>query len=299
MRRKFNTEKREQPLPPTNNGYPPNNQQYPNYNGNYQQPPQPNGNYSQQGYYQQPPQPNGNYNQQGYYQQPNDYQYSNGGYQQPPQKPKKPFYKKWWFWLLAVILILFITAGIGSGSSSKQNKSSSNSKTENVQKKEKNPKSNDPSLEDYKAIQLGENNGTSESELESKFGKPSTTSSQTIQNVKAEEKIWDKIQGGDFGGNFSVGFSNGKAISKTITGLKVQRNKKISLQDFNTIQNGQSKEEIFNKFGKPNQYSESKVGNQSSEMDSFTSNIKGETGANFNVTFTNGKVSGKSQTSMK
>lgn len=133
---------------------------------------------------------------------------------------------------MAVILILFITAGIGFGSSSRQNKSSSNSKTENVQKKEKNPKSNGPSLEDYKAIQLGENDGTSESELESKFGKPSTTSSQTIQNVKAEEEIWDKIQGGDFGGNFSVGFSNGKAISKTITGLKVKRNKKNFIAGF-------------------------------------------------------------------
>ena len=99
-------------------------------------------------------------------------------------------------------------------------------------KKEKNPKSNGPSLEDYKAIQLGENDGTSENELESKFGKPSTISSQTIQNVKAEEEIWDKIQGGDFGGNFSVGFSNGKAISKTITGLKVKRNKKNFIAGF-------------------------------------------------------------------
>lgn len=61
-------------------------------------------------------------------------------------------------------------------------------------KKEKNPKSNGPSLEDYKAIQLGENDGTSESELESKFGKPSTTSSQTIQNVKQKKKSGIKFK---------------------------------------------------------------------------------------------------------
>lgn len=47
-----------------------------------------------------------------------------------------------------------------------------------------------------------------------------------------------KIQNCDLGSTFAVGFSNGKATSKTITGLKVSRNKKLTLQDFNQIQDG-------------------------------------------------------------
>lgn len=37
------------------------------------------------------------------------------------------------------------------------------------------------------------------------------------------KKTWDKIQNVDLDSNFSVGFSSGKAISKTIIGLKVSR----------------------------------------------------------------------------
>lgn len=89
MRRQFNTREDERPIPSSNGEYnnsvPPYNQQYPN-----------------------------GYNQQGYYQPPNEYRNSYEGYQQPPQKPKKPFYKKWWFWLLIAlgIFILFIAIGV-------------------------------------------------------------------------------------------------------------------------------------------------------------------------------------------
>ncbi|MBH9990947.1 DUF3862 domain-containing protein [Lactobacillus sp. W8092] len=46
------------------------------------------------------------------------------------------------------------------------------------------------------------------------------------------------MQNCDLESTFAVGFSNGKAISKTITGLKVSRNRKLTLQDFNQIQDG-------------------------------------------------------------
>lgn len=76
--------------------------------------------------------------------------------------------------------------------------------------------------------------------------------------LKPEKKTWDKIPNGDLGSNFSVGFSNDRATSKTITGLKVSRNKILTLQDFNQIQDGQSREEVFNTLDTPNEYSESK-----------------------------------------
>ncbi|WP_423774692.1 DUF3862 domain-containing protein [Bombilactobacillus mellifer] len=93
--------------------------------------------------------------------------------------------------------------------------------------------------------------------MKEKFGQPPSTSSQTIQDVKTEKTL-GKIQNCDLGSTFAVGFSNGKAISKTITGLKVSRNKKLILQDFNQIQDGQSREDVFNTLDTPNEYSESK-----------------------------------------
>lgn len=42
-------------------------------------------------------------------------------------KPKKPFYKKWWVWLLGIIFILIIaSSGGGGGSTSGTNSSGSN-----------------------------------------------------------------------------------------------------------------------------------------------------------------------------
>ena len=87
--------------------------------------------------------------------------------------------------------------------------------------------------------------------------------------------------------------------SKTITGLKVSRNKILTLQDFNQIQDGQSREDVFNTLDTPNEYSESNVSNQDSEIVSYTAGIKGDIWENFNITFTGGKVSAKSQSSPK
>lgn len=82
MRRQFNAGNNNSANFNQNNGYPPQNNGYP-----------PN-------YYNQQP------NQ--YYQQTNP----NGGYQQPPIPPKKPVYKKWWFWLAIAVAFIVLVAFI-------------------------------------------------------------------------------------------------------------------------------------------------------------------------------------------
>ena len=52
-------------------------------------------------------------------------------------------------------------------------------------------------------------------------------------------------------------------------------------------------------FEDPNGYDLTNIDGQSSEMWSYTSGVNGDAGANFNITFTNGAVSGKTQLSMK
>lgn len=56
---------------------------------------------------------------------------------------------------------------------------------------------------------------------------------------------------------------------------------------------------MFNTLDTPNEYSESNVGNQDSKIVSYTAGIKGDIGENFNITFISGKVSVKSQSSLK
>ena len=56
---------------------------------------------------------------------------------------------------------------------------------------------------------------------------------------------------------------------------------------------------MFNTLDTPNEYSESNVSNQDSKIVSYTAGIKGDLGANFNIIFTGGKASVKSQSSPK
>lgn len=210
-------------------------------------------------------------------------------------KVKKPFYKKVWFWLLVVVVII----GVGSqmGGSKGEAKDSASKTTEKA--KTTTPKDDGISLADFEAIKLSETEGTAKADLVKKFGKADSSSETTVESLKAEDLVWNKVADGDFGANVIIGFSNDHAISKAITGIKVKRDKKIDLATFESIQNGMSQDDLYKKLGKPNSYSLTEIAGYSANMVSYTSDIKGDMGANFNVTISNGAVAGKSQTSMK
>lgn len=202
---------------------------------------------------------------------------------------KKPFYKRFWFWILAIIVIFILGTALGGNSDNSNNGStSSTKKVDGITKSQ------------FNAIKLSENDGTSLKNTEKQFGKkPSSTSTDTIDGIKSDMNTWDKVANGDLGSAVTVGFSNNHAISKSIDGLKVKRANKITLSDFNSISNGMSKDNIKNKFGEPNGYSITSISGITSEDWSYTSDIKGDTGANFIITFQNDAVSGKTQTDMK
>lgn len=206
--------------------------------------------------------------------------------QRRSQKVKKPFYKRVWFWILIIIVVIGVGSQMGG---SKSSTSSSNTNSSN-----KLTKAN------FDAINLGESTGSSLEDVEKSFGKkPDSTSTETIQNVKSDMNTWNNVAGGDITSNVVIGFSNGHAISKNITGLKVDRSKKISLEQFNTISNGTSKADIEKQLGKPNGYNDTSISGYSADIWEYTSGVKGDAGANFNITFTNDVVSGKTQTNMK
>ncbi|KRM09566.1 DUF3862 domain-containing protein [Paucilactobacillus suebicus] len=210
---------------------------------------------------------------------------------------KKPFYKRIWFWILVIIIVIGVGSQMGgSGTSSKSDTSGSNSSSSTGSSK----KASGITKAKFDAINLSESNGSTLEDIKSSFGKkPDSTSTQTIQNVKSDVDTWDGVNGGDITSNIAIGFSNGHAITKAITGLKVNRSSKITLDQFNAITNGTSQSDVQKQLGKPNGYDYTDIAGTTSDIWEYTSGVKGNAGANFNITFTNGVVSGKTQSSME
>lgn len=215
-------------------------------------------------------------------------------------KEKKPFYKRVWFWILVVFLIIGGFGAVGGGSDEKAD-SSSSSKTENSTKKAPVKHSTSKiTQENFDKIAVSDSNGWTQDQVKKLFGKDAdSTSTQTIENIKADDLIWNNVNGGSLASAITIGFSNGHVVSKGIAGLKVRRDKKIALADFNKIQNGMSKDQVKEIIGSPNGYTISSIAGQTNDMWEYSSDINGNVGANFNITFTNDVVSGKSQSEMK
>lgn len=197
---------------------------------------------------------------------------------------KKPFYKRVWFWILVIILVFI---AFGTSGSKDSNKNSSSGKSDSASSS-----SSKINQTNFDKIKISESDGTSKAEIEKIFGKkPSTSSSQSIQGLQADECIWN---GTSLGSTVTVGFSNGHAISKGITGLP--GSKKVTSDQYNSIQNGMTKSAVIKKLGKPSGRTYTSIGGQSAELLEY--NGKGSLGSNMNVTITNGVVSGKAQTGM-
>lgn len=208
---------------------------------------------------------------------------------------KKPFYKRVWFWILVIIVIAGVGSQLGGGSStnnSASSKDSSNSsssqKVEGVTKAA------------FDKVTLSDSTGTSSADVANLFGgKANSTTENTIQNVQTKLYTWDKVANGSFGSNVTVSFENEHAVAKVITGLKVNRAKKITLAQVEAIQNGTSKADIQKEFGDPNGYDLTNIAGYTSENWSYTSGINGDAGANVIISFSGDTVSGKTQTNMK
>ena len=216
------------------------------------------------------------------------------------KKKKKHFYKSWWFWSIIIILLL---AG-GGFEGMKMTSTGPFSKTTKVTKKKKTTKKTTKkktgiTLNQYNGIYLSQTDGLSKSTLEGIFGKASSTTTSTVQNVSTDVYTWNKVADGTLGSKLTVNFANDHAISKNISGLKVSRSQKLGLEAYNSIQNGQTEDTILHNLGKPNGYSETITSDTNSKTLTYSSDISGDTGANFIVSLTGDQVSGKSQTGMQ
>lgn len=223
-------------------------------------------------------------------------------------KLKKPFYKRVWFWILVIIIVVIAAGSAMSANKGSDDKSSSTKTTAtstNGTKSSSSNKSDNGKITraQFDAVKIGDlmnkaDGGQTTDEIKKTFGKPSSTSSSTIQGVKTDILTWTNVEGG-LGANIIISFTDGKAFSKNLAGFKINRKNKISLADFESIANGTSYNDVIAKFGEPDSLDESLIGGTKKVIAMYMTGIKGDLGANFNITFDNDAVSGKSQSDMK
>lgn len=137
--------------------------------------------------------------------------------------------------------------------------------------------------------------GAKESEVEKLLGKPNSTNSEKTDGIKTSGATWTK-------GNVSitVAYVDHNAISKMITGFKwSSRPEKLSLKAFNGIKNGVSYESVVKKYGEPDDLDESLIMGTRKVSATWLTGVKGDTGVNVVLTFSNNKLTDKSQTDLK
>lgn len=217
-------------------------------------------------------------------------------------KTKKPIYKRVWFWII-IVLVLF---GIGSGLGAQNNKSSSEASpsstsassatSEDTNDKNKTTtKDNNTGQDDLRAkfdsIELGQDSGATKEVVEQLMGKKADSSStQDISGIQADSLTWNL----GLMKTITVGFTNDHAVTKAVIGLK--GSKEITLEDFNTIQNGMSEADVAASLGEPTSISVSNILGTTTSIKTYSGKDLGSVGT---VTFTNGAVSGVANTNLK
>lgn len=207
---------------------------------------------------------------------------------------KKPFYKRVWFWILAIIIVILVGSSIGG-----QNKTSGAKKTSTAQSKKASKNKINVSQQTFDDLKVGDlasngKGGTSYSDVIGKLGKPTTTSQSSVQGQTVEMSAWNNIGGAfttislSFGGE-----GDSRALSsKSITRAKdVLSSKKISQTDYDSITtDGTMKlDELINKFGNPSMTTVTSIMNTETKTIIWT-NVNSSLGSSMSLTVSGGNT---------
>lgn len=207
---------------------------------------------------------------------------------------KKPFYKKVWFWVLAILAIIVIGGAVGSGSdpdtsaASENNSSSSSNNKISAQ--------NAALRKAFDNITVGDltnhgDGGTTLDTVEKALGKPSATSATTVQGIETKNYSWSKG-----GVSITVVFNGDQAVSKHITGFKFSRAPKFDLDTYNSLEDGSLYDDVVSKYGEPDGLSEMIIGGNKNVTATWATGTKGGT---ITLEFTNDSLVSKAQSGLE
>lgn len=231
---------------------------------------------------------------------------------------KKPIYKRWWFLLLAVGVIGSLATGGGDDEAASntaanetelattQTDTEAEVPAEAVSSEEATEEAINTFKADYNSITIGDSLSNGEGGMTydaavAKYGEPNSNSESSFNDTTTKISTWTNV-GGNFLDTLIITFSNGNATGKGFTGFSFNSDApEATLEAFNALPTDGSYtyDQVIAQFGEPDGASESLFGGQHINLVSWSSNVKGDFGANFNLTVTDGMVTGKSQFGMQ
>lgn len=137
--------------------------------------------------------------------------------------------------------------------------------------------------------------GDTEKQVKALLGSPNSTTSSKTEGIKTSGTSWTKGKV-----TITVAYVNKRAISKMITGFKwTGRPAKLDKKSFDSIADGSTYESVVKKYGEPDGLDESLIMGKKTVSATWLTGVKGDTGANAVLTFTNNKLTDKTQTDLK
>lgn len=137
--------------------------------------------------------------------------------------------------------------------------------------------------------------GDTEKQVKALLDSPNSTTSSKTEGIKTSGASWTKGKV-----TITVAYVDKHAISKMITGFKwTGRPAKLDKKAFDAIADGSTYESVIKKYGEPDGLDESLIMGKKTVAATWITGVKGDTGANAVLTFTNNKLTDKTQTDLK
>lgn len=201
---------------------------------------------------------------------------------------KKPIYKKWWVWVIAVIIVFGIA---GSASSNKdKGKDAVSEKQESTastdKKDDKKKEDSKVNYDNFMKIAMG----STYTDVVNLLGEGTESTSSEVGGIKTVMYTWK----GSGVSNMNITIQNGAVTGKTQLGLSKPTGD-ITLEKYNKIENGMSLQQVEAILGNGALTSQSKIMDIESSIYSWAN----KDGSNCNVTLQGDSVQMKAQLSLK
>lgn len=198
-----------------------------------------------------------------------------------------------------------IAAGLSLSACSSSNNESSSAKSTQTSKKKSSSadkiiSQNKELRSKFDQIKVGDlmskgKGGDTEKQVKALLGSPNSTTSSKTEGIKTSGATWNKGKV-----SITVAYVDKHAISKMITGFKwTGRPAKLDKKAFDVIADGSTYESVIKKYGEPDGLDESLIMGKKTVAATWITGVKGDTGANAVLTFTNNKLTDKTQTDLK
>lgn len=211
------------------------------------------------------------------------------------ENEKKPFYKRNWFWITIISIIVVVSATTYVANYSfYSDKADQISFEERKTLKEQQKAEKSPSLiTKYNSIKTG-NKGYSKKVIYKLLGNPAETQ---IQSSAISNVTWKGTADQD-NVTIQVTFENGHAASKSIQGLDIDREKTLTLTDYQKLNVGDSYNRVVNLLGDPDDYSDIN-GVRTLTYVSDLSELDPTQNASIQIKLSHNQIVAKSQTNLK